>query len=127
VIVVDSSAPVAIILGEQSGRLCLAALERETELLISAGTLAELLIVSARLRISDQIAGLVDSLAFEVVSVTAATASAVGDAYRKWGKGFHRAGLNFGDCFAYALAKENNCPLLYVGGDFSKTDVVSVQ
>ena len=41
------------------------------------------------------------------------------------GRGFHPAGLNFGDCFAYALAEEQNCPLLFIGNDFSKTDIRS--
>jgi ribonuclease VapC len=44
-------------------------------------------------------------------------------AYRTYGKGRHQAGLNFGDCFAYALAKSRREPLLYRGGDFSRTDV----
>jgi ribonuclease VapC len=125
VIVVDTSAPVAVILGEPSGRQCLAALERETEVLISAGTLAELLIVAARLRISDQIVAFVDRLEFDIVNVDGAHAAAVGDAYRKWGKSFHPAGLNFGDCFAYVLAKQFSCPLLFVGKDFARTDVRS--
>ncbi len=47
------------------------------------------------------------------------------DAYRRWGKGFHKASLNFGDCFAYALAEELACPLLYIGKDFPQTDIVS--
>jgi len=126
VIVVDTSAPVAIILGEPSGRRCLDALEGETEVLMSAGTLAELLIVAARLRISDQIGALIERVGFDIVSVTRVTATAVGDAYRKWGRGFHRAGLNYGDCFAYALAKQNSCALLFVGNDFARTDVPSV-
>jgi ribonuclease VapC len=45
------------------------------------------------------------------------------EAYRDYGKGRHRAGLNFGDCFAYALAKEKGEPLLFKGDDFRKTDV----
>lgn len=124
-IVVDTSAPVAIVLGEPRGRLCVGVLERETEVFISAGTLAELLIVASRLRISAQMNALVDRLEFDIVSVTGATAAAVGRAYQKWGKGFHPAGLNFGDCFAYVEASERNCPLLFVGSDFSKTDIVS--
>ncbi len=44
--------------------------------------------------------------------------------WRRWGKGGHPAGLNFGDCFAYGLASEMRCPLLFVGDDFAKTDVV---
>jgi ribonuclease VapC len=47
----------------------------------------------------------------------------VADAYARWGKGRHPAGLNFGDCFAYVLARETNSALLYVGEDFAKTDV----
>jgi ribonuclease VapC len=47
----------------------------------------------------------------------------VGNAHVRWGKGGHPAGLNFGDCFAYALAQELDCPLLYVGDDFARTDV----
>lgn len=52
-------------------------------------------------------------------------ADTVADAYDRWGKGVHPAGLNFGDCFAYALAKSQNCPLLFVGDDFAQTDVES--
>jgi ribonuclease VapC len=125
VIVIDTSAPVAIVLGEPSGRACLAILERESEVLMSAGTLAELLIVAATRRMPDQIFALLDGLKFEVVNVTGATALAVGKAYRKWGKGVHPAALNFGDCFAYVLAKERACPLLFVGNDFARTDVRS--
>ena len=124
-IVVDTSAPIAIVLGEPAGHRCLAALGKETEVLMSAGTLAELLIVAAGLRITEQVVGLIDAGGFNIVSVTRAAATAVGDAYRKWGKGFHRAGLNFGDCFAYALAKQYSCGLLFVGNDFARTDVQS--
>jgi ribonuclease VapC len=59
------------------------------------------------------------------VNVTKSTAMAMGEAYRRWGKGLHPAGLNFGDCFAYVLAMERACPLLYVGEDFKRTDVRS--
>lgn len=122
-IVVDTSAPIAIVMGEPAGPLCLAALETETEVLMSAGTLAELLIVAARLGITEQVVGFVDGGGFNIVTVTGVTAAAVGDAYRKWGKGFHPAGLNLGDCFAYALAKQYSCGLLFVGNDFARTDV----
>lgn len=50
----------------------------------------------------------------------------VGEIYRRWGRGFHPAALNFGDCFAYALAKERGCSLLYSGDDFAKTDIAGV-
>lgn len=52
-------------------------------------------------------------------------ADKVADAYDRWGKGVHPAGLNFGDCFAYALARVRGCPLLFVGDDFRRTDITS--
>jgi ribonuclease VapC len=66
---------------------------------------------------------LIEDLAFEVVSVTPAAARRIAAAYERWGKGAHPAGLNIGDCFAYEAAKEHACPLLYVGNDFSQTDI----
>lgn len=48
------------------------------------------------------------------------------DEIARWGKGVHATGLNFGDCFAYEAAREHACPLLYVGNDFSQTDVEAV-
>ena len=49
----------------------------------------------------------------------------VAEANARWGKSMHPAGLNFGDCFAYAAAKEFDCPLLFIGNDFSRTDILS--
>lgn len=63
----------------------------------------------------------------ELVEVTADRARQVGEAYARWGKGFHPAGLSFGDCFAYALARERGATLLFVGDDFSRTDVKSAR
>jgi ribonuclease VapC len=59
----------------------------------------------------------------EVVPVDAEAAAAIGRGYARYGKGLHAASLNFGDGFAYALARERNCPLLFIGNDFSLTDV----
>ena len=59
----------------------------------------------------------------ELVAVTAEQAQAARRAWRRFGKGNHPAGLNFGDCFAYALAKTNNEPLLFKGEDFARTDI----
>jgi ribonuclease VapC len=58
-----------------------------------------------------------------VVPVTEADAILVAEAYDRWGRGAHSAALNYGDCFAYVLAKQRGCPLLFVGNDFSQTDV----
>lgn len=63
-------------------------------------------------------------LKVEIVPVTPANIERVAEAYRRWGKGNHPAGLNFGDCFAYALAKELACPLVFIGNDFARTDVM---
>ena len=95
----------------------------ESEVLMSAGSLSELMIVAARRSLLDQVTTLIGSLGFQIVNVTRSTALAVGNAHSRWGRGIHPAGLNFGDCFAYVLAKENSCPLLFVGEDFTRTDV----
>jgi ribonuclease VapC len=125
-IVVDTSALIAIAFDEAKAKACSEALEAETDVLISAGTLAESLIVARRQRQTEEVERLVVDLGIEIANVTPASARRVAEAYDRLGKGIHPAGLNFGDCFAYALAKEHSCPLLYVGNDFAKTDVKSV-
>lgn len=92
---------------------------------MSAGTVAEALIVASGRIISEEMLRLIERLNPEIVAVTAESARRIGEAYRRWGKGHHSAGLNFGDCFAYEVAKQHDCPLLFVGDDFTKTDVVS--
>ena len=67
-----------------------------------------------------------EAAAIEIVAVTPAQARIARLAYQRFGKGNHPAGLNFGDCFAYALAWETGEPLLYKGGDFARTDVTPV-
>jgi ribonuclease VapC len=126
VIAVDTSALMAIALDEPLAQVCQAALAREDEIIISAGTLAEVLIVSARRRVGVGMANVLDRFDLTIVPVTEAAARRVGQAYEQWGRGMHPAALNFGDCFAYALAKEQGCRLLYVGEDFAKTNVESV-
>lgn len=122
-IAVDTSALMAIVLAEPEAEACIGALATEEEVVISAGTLAEALIVSQRRGVGAQVAGIIDRLGFDIVSVTPATARRIAEAYRRWGRGRHPAALNFGDCFAYAAAKEHACRLLYVGDDFAKTDL----
>ncbi len=113
----------AILLGEQDAEAVMQAIDGAQGLCISAGTLAEALIVADRRGIAPEMQQLIKGLGIEIVSLTPSGANAVALAYRTWGKGIHAAGLNFGGCFAYALAAERNCPLLFVGDDFSKTDV----
>jgi ribonuclease VapC len=125
-IAVDTSALMAIILNEPEADACISALEAEESVVISAGTLAEALIVAARRNIAEELSRLIDGLGFEIVSVTPAAARRISGVYQQWGKGVHRAGLNFGGCFAYEVAKTHGCRLLYVGGDFAKTDILGV-
>ena len=125
-IAVDTSALMAIVLDDTEANACIAVLEKEDNILISAGTIAEALIVAARRNVGDEIASLIDGLGFNAVAVTAASARRIASAYGRWGKGIDAAGLNFGDCFAYDVAKEHDCPLLYVGGDFARTDIKGV-
>ena len=124
-IAVDSSALMAILLSEPEADACATALEADPHVLISAGTMAEALIVAARRNLRDEMETLIEDLAIEVISVTPAAARRIAAAYEQWGKGVHPAGLNFGDCFAYEAAKEHACPLLFVGDDFTKTDIAS--
>jgi ribonuclease VapC len=126
VIAVDTSALMAIVLDEPEAEACIAALETEDEIVISAGTVAEALIVSASRNVGTEVAGLIDGLGFEVVSVTPPAARRIAEAYARWGRGARTAALNFGDCFAYELAKDRDCRLLYVGNDFARTDIEPV-
>jgi ribonuclease VapC len=126
VIAVDTSALMAIVLAEPKADACIAALETEEEVVISAGTVAEALIVSQQRGVGLQVAGIIDRLGFKIMAVTPASARRIAEAYRRWGRGRHPAALNFGDCFAYAAAKEHDCRLLYVGNDFAKTDLEAV-
>lgn len=123
-IAADTSALMAVLLGEPEAAACMDALAATDALVISAGTVAEALIVADRRDLGPEMRRLIDGLGFEVASVTPAAARRVADAYARWGRGVHPAGLNFGDCFAYALAIERNAPLLYVGDDFARTDVL---
>lgn len=123
----DTSALMAVLLGEPAGVACAAVLSSDVRLKISAGTLAEALVVAGNRGIGSEMAALVAEGGVEVVPVTAVTAACVAEAYATWGKGNHPAGLNFGDCFAYVLARQTGSPLLYMGQDFVMTDVVKAQ
>ena len=122
-IVVDSSALIAIAQNEPEAERLMHTLHDAKRLIISAATLTETLIVAMGRECEPQIAAIFEPLAFEIGVVTEARAEAAADAYRLYGKGRHKAGLNFGDSFAYALAKELECPLLFVGNDFAATDI----
>jgi ribonuclease VapC len=125
VIVIDTSALMAVALDESEAERCASIIETEEHILISAATLTECLIVAGGRDILQAMNANLNGLDLRVIELTADRARAAADAYRRYGKGFHPASLNFGDCFAYAAAIEHDCPLLFVGDDFAKTDVVS--
>jgi ribonuclease VapC len=125
-IAVDTSALVSIVLREAASSACAEALEAETEVIVSAATVAEALIVAGFRNVADEMASLIERLNLVIVPATPEAAHRVAQVYATWGKGIHPARLNFGDCFSYAVAKEYACPLLFVGDDFAKTDVERV-
>ena len=124
-IAVDTSALMAILLDEPTAPGCIEALATNERVVVSAATVAEALIVAERRGLRTEMTSLIDGLSLEVVSVSAAMAREVADVYARWGKGVHPAALNFGDCFAYELARTYDCPLLYVGLDFGRTDIAA--
>jgi len=124
-ITIDTSALISILQNEPPAAVCMQAIDRHKRRCISAGTVAEALIVAIRRKIEPEMTALIDGLDLEVIPVTATNARKVALAYQRWGKGMHPAKLNYGDCFAYALAQEKQCPLLYVGNDFVQTDITS--
>lgn len=123
------AAVVAILTAEATRPTLLTALESHRVRGISAGTMLELgIVVDARHdpRLSRRLDDLLAAFDVEVHDVTATQVALARAAYRDFGKGTgHPAQLNVGDCFAYALARETGRPLLYVGDDFSHTDVTA--
>ena len=122
-IVVDTSALMAVLLNEPEADECSEILIEQDMLVMSAGTLAEALVIADQRGLGPEMRALVEGLDVEIAAVTKRVAELVSEAYMRWGKGVHPAGLNFGDCFAYVLAKSEDRPLLFVGNDFEKTDV----
>ncbi len=124
-LVVDSSALVAIVLGEE-GADELDRLLGEHDSMVSAATLLETsIVVEAREGLSAA-ALLDDALRYgevEVVEIDEDLARLAVRSWRRYGKGNHRAALNFGDCFVHALASDRGLPILCVGDDFVQTDV----
>ncbi|HEV7227020.1 type II toxin-antitoxin system VapC family toxin [Brevundimonas sp.] len=123
-IVLDTSALIEVLAQQPSAEACAEVLSRGV-FVMSAATLTEALIVARRKRVSQELDELLAALELTIVEVDVEFAELAANAYGRWGKGFHAAGLNYGDCFSYALAELYGCPLLYVGDDFARTDVRS--
>lgn len=126
-IVVDSSALVAIIAAEPDRLAYAEAIERADAAVISAMNYVELgIVVILRGHMADarELDDWLEALNISVAEDDPLSATALA-AYLDYGKGVHPAGLNLADCFAYALAKRLDAPLLYKGEDFARTDIRS--
>jgi ribonuclease VapC len=124
--VVDSSALVAILRKEPEAARFTRAILRDSVRLISAANLLEAGIVidnQAGLSAGRRLDAFVERAGIDIEPVTEAQVRIARQAYVDFGHGNHPAGLNFGDCFAYALAKATGEPLLFKGDDFERTDV----
>lgn len=129
-IVVDTSALIAILDKESDATLYAEAIAEADAPLISTATLLEVNIVMLNrhgARAARMVDRLIQEAGFQVESFTVQHAELAREAYARYGKSRQTAGLNYGDCFSYALAKATGLPLLFKGQDFSKTDVVAVE
>jgi ribonuclease VapC len=125
-VIVDSSALVALIEGEETCEQIAAVLAGTRNPVVAAPTLAETLIVLTSKHgpvartVFDRLGSEIN---LRVAEFTDAHALATQRAYLHYGKGRHPAGLNFGDCMTYAAAELAGSPLLAIGDDFRKTDL----
>lgn len=129
-LVVDTSAAVAILTGEPDADDLIERISDAMPRLMSTGTLLELSIVmEARLGPAGQ--GVVERFVrdseIELVPVERTHVDRALEGWRRFGKGRHKAALNFGDCFSYALAVASGHPLLYIGNDFTHTDILTTK
>jgi ribonuclease VapC len=127
--VIDSSALVAVLLGEPETERLTTALAADPVRCISALSVLETSIVLYRRKGAEAVAeldALLADLSIEIVPFDALQARAARVAYERFGKGLHPASLNLGDCCSYALASIRKQPLLYKGDDFPQTDLPAV-
>jgi len=124
--VIDTSAIVAILFGEPEAERFAEAIEQDPTRLMSAASVLETAIV-VESELGEAGARDLDLLLHKAVITVAPFTpdhlAAARHAFRMFGKGRHPAGLNFGDCFSYALSRATGEPLLFKGGDFPRTDV----
>ena len=124
--IVDSSAVLAILFGEADARRHASAIMAAYPCRMSVANVLEASIALERrggATAAHELDALLERAEIELVPVTVEHLEAARRAWRRFGKGNHPAALNFGDCFAYALAWTTGEPLLFKGGDFSQTDI----
>ncbi|EDX87023.1 hypothetical protein S7335_4730 [Synechococcus sp. PCC 7335] len=127
--VIDTSAIVAVLFDEPERTDFVYAIAAASTRLMSASTLLECyLVIESRKQAlgRTELELFVYEADFKVVPFDKVQTVLAAAAWREYGKGRHSAGLNFGDCFAYALAKAREEPLLFKGNDFSQTDITPV-
>jgi ribonuclease VapC len=125
-IVVDTSAMFAIVAHEAERDTFVDVLDRVDGALCSAVSFVETVMVltgRSRAVARSQVDELLKAFAIEVAPVDRSQTEIAIEAFDRFGKGRHRASLNLADCFAYALAKSQNAPLLYKGNEFLRTDI----
>jgi ribonuclease VapC len=126
--VVDTSVLIALLNSEPESARLAVAIESDATRLISAATVVEAgLVIESRY---GSVGGreldlLIAKAGLSIEAITPEQAEVARDAWRRFGKGRHSAGLNFGDCCSYALAKTTGEPLLFKGDDFSHTDITA--
>ena len=127
--VIDSSAIIVVLLNEANAAQIAEAIDSGSQRLLSAASLLEASIVIESRK--GEAAGreldlLIYRAAIEVVAVDQDQVEIARIAWRRYGKGRHPAGLNYSDCFSYALARSRGLPLLFQGEDFSRTDIDAI-
>jgi ribonuclease VapC len=127
--VIDTSAIIAVLLNEATAPRIAQVIETGSPRLLSAANLLEAsIVIDARKGDAGgrELDLLIYRAGIEIVAVDHDQAEIARIAWRRFGKGRHPAALNYGDCFAYALAKSRRLPLLYLGNDFSQTHIEGV-
>lgn len=125
-LVVDTSAAVAVILGEAGSLELAARLEGALVRMMPAAIRVELgIVIESRLWPAGQdvVDRFLRDARIDIVPVDSDLAARAMSCWRRYGKGRHHAGLNFGDCFTYALAEQTGHPILCTGDDFAATDI----
>lgn len=127
--VVDTSAILAILFGEEDAEALAEAIEADPVRLLSVASALEVtIVIESELGVEGgrELDALLQTTTISIEPVTAEQLAAARHAFRHFGKGRHRAALTFGDCFSYALSKTTGEPLLFKGEDFAQTDVERV-
>lgn len=123
-IVIDTSAVIATLASESEAGRFAKIIAFDGNVLISAANFVECaLVASARSQVRAALEPWMEANNVSIMAVDETLARSAIQAFERFGRGRHAAGLNFGDCFSYALAKSLDAPLLFKGDDFAKTDV----